>query len=74
MSTPQSPRKYTVRIGNVYFLCRIGLTLRWATRSLAAEELPADVRDLLARLDELEADEMSAHDKARPFPPDNAAV
>jgi hypothetical protein len=74
MSTPQSPHKYTVRIGNVYFLSRIGLSLRWATRNIPPEELPGDARDLLARLDELEAEQMSAHDKARPFPPDNTAV
>ena len=73
MSTRRSPRKYTVRVDNVYFLSRIGLSLRWATRHIAREKLPADVRQLLARHDELEAREMAAHDEARPAP-DDAAV
>jgi hypothetical protein len=34
------PTQYTVRIGNVYFLSRIGLSLRWATRSIPPEETP----------------------------------
>jgi len=74
MSTRQRPRKYTVRIGNVYFLSRIGLSLRWATRNMAREELPSDVRQLLDRLDELEAREMAAHDAAPEHAPDNAAL
>ena len=73
MSTRRSPRKYPVRVESVYFLSRIGLSLRWATRHIAREELPADVRQLLARLDELEAPETAAHDEARPAP-DDAAV
>jgi hypothetical protein len=72
MSTRQSPRKYTVRVDNVYFLSRIGLSLRWATRNIAREELPSDVRQLLAHLDELEAREMAAPD-ATPRSPDDAA-
>jgi hypothetical protein len=75
MSTSQSPRKYTVRIGNVYFLSRIGLSLRWATRHIAPAQLPDDVSHLLARLDELEARETAAaHNSAAPSPHDNAAT
>jgi hypothetical protein len=47
--------KYTARIDNIYFLSRIGLSLRWATQNIAHEDLPADVRQLLARLDRVEA-------------------
>lgn len=52
--------KYSVRIGNVYFLSRIGLSLRWATEGLAPEQLSPDVRNLLARLDQIEAQELAA--------------
>jgi hypothetical protein len=47
--------KYTARVDNIYFLSRIGLSLRWATRDIARDDLPADIRRLLARLDRLEA-------------------
>jgi len=47
--------KYTARIDNIYFLSRIGQSLRWATQDIAREELPADIRQLLARLERLEA-------------------
>jgi hypothetical protein len=47
--------KYAARIDNVYFLDRIGATLRWATEDIARAELPANIRHLLARLDRLEA-------------------
>jgi hypothetical protein len=47
--------KYTARIDNIYFLSRIGLSLRWATRGIAQEDLPANIKHLLARLDRLEA-------------------
>lgn len=47
--------KYTARIDNIYFLSRIGLTLRWATRGMARDDLPADIRHLLAKLDRQEA-------------------
>ena len=46
--------KYTARIDNIYFLTRIGETLRWATQDIADEELPANIKHLLARLDRLE--------------------
>jgi hypothetical protein len=49
--------KYTARIDNVYFLDRIGESLRWATEDIAREELPANILHLLARLDRLEARE-----------------
>ena len=51
--------KYTARIDNIYFLDRIGATLRWATEDIAREELPANIRHLLARLDRLEAREQA---------------
>jgi hypothetical protein len=47
--------KYAVRIDNIYFLDRIGASLRWATEDIAREELPADIKHLLNRLDRLEA-------------------
>jgi hypothetical protein len=46
--------KYTARIDNIYFLSRIGLSLRWATQNIAREDLPANVRQLLARLERVE--------------------
>ena len=49
--------KYTARIDNIYFLDRIGASLRWATEDIAREQLPANIRHLLARLDRLEARE-----------------
>jgi hypothetical protein len=46
--------KYTAQIENVYFLSRIGSTLRWATQDIAREDLPPDIKRLLGRLDRLE--------------------
>jgi hypothetical protein len=60
MSKPTHKSKYTVRVDNVYFLSRIGLSLRWATQDVAREDLPSDVRRLLAGLDEIEAQETAA--------------
>jgi hypothetical protein len=64
MSTPP---KYTARIDNIYFLSRIGLSLRWATQDIAREELPANIKHLLARLERLEA-----RAKAKGEPPDDS--
>ena len=47
--------KHTARIENIFFLSRIGSTLRWATQDIAREDLPADIKRLLGRLDRLEA-------------------
>jgi hypothetical protein len=47
--------KFTARVNNIYFLSRIGSSLRWATQRLAPEELSRDVKRMLERLDELEA-------------------
>ena len=47
--------KYAARIENIYFLPRIGRSLRWATEDVARDELPANIKHLLARLDRLEA-------------------
>lgn len=47
--------KHTARIENIFFLSRIGSTLRWATQDIAREDLPPDVKRLLGRLDRLEA-------------------
>jgi hypothetical protein len=63
-SNARRERKYTVRVDNVYFLSRIGLSLRWATRDIAREELPADIRRLLAQLDRLQAEENARQDAA----------
>jgi hypothetical protein len=56
-------RKFTIRVNNIYFLSRIGSSLRWATQGLAPAELSRDVKHMLQRLDELEA---MAHQLARP--------
>ena len=50
-----SQQKYAARIDNVYFLSHIGQSLRWATEDIAREELPAEIKHLLAKLDRLEA-------------------
>ena len=46
--------KFIARIENIYFLSRIGTTLRDATRDIASEDLPPHVKRLLARLERLE--------------------
>jgi hypothetical protein len=71
MSTSNRKPKYTVRVDNVYFLTRIGLSLRWATQGVAREALPADIRRLLAGLDEVEAQQAAAHEVGEP---DNAGA
>jgi hypothetical protein len=50
MPTP----KYVAQINNVYFLTRIGESLRWATSDIAQEELPENVILLLRSLDRQE--------------------
>jgi hypothetical protein len=52
--------KYSVRIGNVYFLARIGLSLRWAAAGAAPDQLAPEVAHLLARLDQVEAQQAAA--------------
>lgn len=47
--------RHTAQIENIYFLSRIGSTLRWATQDIAREDLPPDIKRLLGRLDRLEA-------------------
>jgi hypothetical protein len=47
--------KHTARFGSIHFLSHVGDTLRWATEDIVHEELPADIKRLLARLDRLEA-------------------
>jgi hypothetical protein len=47
--------KYTARVGNIYFLSRVGDTLRWATQDIVREDLPADIKRLLDLLDRREA-------------------
>lgn len=56
--------KYTARIDNIYFLDRIGVTLRWATEDIARADLPANIKHLLARLDRLEAREQAKQRKS----------
>jgi hypothetical protein len=45
---------YTVRLGNIFFLSRIGQTLKWATQDVAREELPPKIQRLLAQLERAE--------------------
>jgi len=47
--------KYVAQIENVYFVRRIGASLREATADIARQDLPEDIRHLLRRLDRLEA-------------------
>ena len=56
--------KFTARVDNIYFLSRIGSSLRWATQGLAPEELSSDVKHMLERLDELET--IAQHQLSRP--------
>ena len=56
--------KYAARIANIYFLRRIGESLRWATEDIAREDLPANIKHLLARLDRLEARERAKQRKS----------
>jgi hypothetical protein len=53
MPTP----KFVAQIDNIYFLARIGVTLRWASSDIAREDLPPDIQRLVRRLDRLEARE-----------------
>jgi hypothetical protein len=46
--------KYVARIDNVYFVQRVGASLRDATSHIATEELPENIRLLLRRLERLE--------------------
>jgi hypothetical protein len=50
-------KKYVGRLDNIYFLRRLGQSLRWATNDITQEELPEDIRLLLRRLERLEATE-----------------
>jgi hypothetical protein len=50
----QRAPKFIAQIENIYFLSRIGTTLREATKDIAREDLPPDVRRLLGRLERLE--------------------
>jgi hypothetical protein len=52
-------KKYTARVDNIYFLSRIGMSLRWATQDMLSTDLPPNVRHLLRRLDRLEAQSLA---------------
>jgi hypothetical protein len=47
--------KFIAQVGNIYFLARIGSSLRWATSDITREELSPEINLLLRRLDRLEA-------------------
>jgi hypothetical protein len=66
--------KYSVRIGNVYFLARIGLSLRWAAAGAAPDQLAPEVTHLLARLDQAEAQQAAAEHAAAAKSDNDAAV
>jgi hypothetical protein len=66
--------KYSVRIGNVYFLARIGLSLRWAAAGTTPDQLAPEIRHLLARLDQVEAQEAAAERTATAKSDGDAAV
>jgi hypothetical protein len=46
--------KYVARIDNVYFINRVGASLREATSHVTTEELPENIRLLLRRLERIE--------------------
>ena len=50
---PSKP-KSTARLGNVYFLRRVGSTLRSVTSDITKEELPAEIQHLLRKLERQE--------------------
>ena len=66
--------KYSVCIGNVYFLARIGLSLRWAAAGTTPDQLAPEVKHLLSRLDQVEAQEAAAELTAKAKPDNDAAV
>ena len=47
--------KFTARIDNIYFLSRIGSSLRWATQGVRPEDLSSEVKHMLEWLDQLDA-------------------
>ena len=47
--------KFTARIDNIYFLSRVGSSLRWAAQGVRPEDLSSDVKHMLERLDQLDA-------------------
>jgi hypothetical protein len=47
-------KKYAARVGNIYFLSHIGPSLRWATEDTTRDKLPTNIKDLLAKLEQLE--------------------
>ena len=53
-ASKQETPKYVARIDNVYFVKRVGASLRHATSHIVAEELPENIRLLLRRLERLE--------------------
>jgi len=46
--------KYVARIDNIYFINRIGASLREATSNVTMAELPENIRLLLRRLKRME--------------------
>jgi len=47
--------RYIAQIDNIYFVRRIGASLREATSEIVREELPENIRLLLRRLERLQA-------------------
>jgi len=47
--------RYVAQIDNIYFVGRIGASLREATADIVRDELPENIRLLLRRLERLEA-------------------
>jgi hypothetical protein len=46
--------KYVARFDNIYFINRVGTSLREATSNITTEELPENIRLLLRRLKRME--------------------
>jgi hypothetical protein len=58
--------KYAAQIDNIYFLDRIGCSLRWATADMAREELPDNIRRLLRKLERAERMDPRKHGTDNP--------
>ena len=60
----QPTNTYLARIENIYFLARIGASLRWATAHIVREELPDLVAELLCQLEHTEATRSALEQRA----------
>lgn len=63
-------KNYVARVGNIYFLSHIGPSFGWVMGDTARDELPTTIKELFARLEQLE-NQLSQADRRRcSLPPD----